>query len=86
MHLQHTKDEGIIVPDTYSNLNVHQVFSTKGRMPLINATLESELYRYMAGIIHGEGGVLSKIGRTVPVNIFFKFRLTTRILKYNAKL
>ena len=49
---------------TYSNLVNHAVFSTKGRMPLINEIIEDELYRYITGIIQGEGVQLFKIGGT----------------------
>ena len=49
---------------TYSNLNYHIVFSTKGRRTLITPKLENELYQYIAGIIRGEGATLLKIGGT----------------------
>ena len=49
---------------TYSNLNFHVVFSTKNRDPIITDELEEELYRYIAGIIKGEGAILLKIGGT----------------------
>lgn len=52
------------MPGTYFNLNLHVIFSTRGRMPVIAATLENDLYRYISGIIHSEGGVLIKIGGT----------------------
>ena len=38
------------------------VFSTRTREPLIQTQIEGELYRYMGGIIKGEGGVLIQIG------------------------
>jgi len=53
-----------VMPGTYSNLNVHIVFSTKRREPLINASLEPELHRYIAGIISNEGGQVLAINGT----------------------
>jgi len=36
---------------TYTNLLVHVVFSTKDRVPLLNAELRTRLFPYMGGII-----------------------------------
>ena len=47
---------------TFTNLLYHIVFSTKHRQPLITPTLQEELYKYMGGIIRGEGGTLLEIG------------------------
>ena len=47
---------------TYTNLLYHIIFSTKHRENLIDDTLKSELYKYIGGIIRGEGGVLMEIG------------------------
>ena len=47
---------------TFTNLLYHIVFSTKHRQPLITAGLQEELYKYMGGIIRGEGGTLLEIG------------------------
>jgi len=52
------------MPGTYSNLNFHVVFSTKNRDAIIVSELEEELYRYIAGIVKGEGANLLKIGGT----------------------
>jgi len=52
------------MPGTYSNLNVHIVFSTKRREPLINDYLEPELHRYISGIISSEGGQVLAINGT----------------------
>ncbi len=49
---------------THSNLLNHIVFSTKGRLNLISGAFEEELYRYITGIIQGEGAKLFKIGGT----------------------
>ena len=47
---------------TFTHLVYHVVFSTKHRDPLITATLRDELYKYIGGIIRGEGGKLLEIG------------------------
>jgi putative transposase len=46
---------------TFTNLLSHIIFSTKDRMPLVDASLKSELYPYMGGIIRGLGGKALKI-------------------------
>jgi len=50
------------MPGTYTSLLYHLVFSTKDRIPLIEAGFREELYSYLGGIIRGEGGVLMEIG------------------------
>ena len=47
---------------TLTNLIFHVIFSTKGREPVIIPGICDELYRYMGGIIKGEGGVLLQVG------------------------
>jgi len=47
---------------TLTNLLYHIVFSTKNREPIITAPIRENLYRYIGGIIRGEGGVLLEIG------------------------
>jgi putative transposase len=41
---------------------VHVVFSTKDREPLISATLQPELEKYVGGILRNEGHALMEIG------------------------
>jgi REP element-mobilizing transposase RayT len=41
---------------TYTNLLVHMIFSTKDRVPLLDAELKSRLFPYMGGIVHELGG------------------------------
>ncbi len=47
---------------TFSNVLVHIIFSTKGRMNLLYKDMQDELYRYICGIVKGEGGQIIKIG------------------------
>ena len=42
--------------NTFSNLAVHLVFSTKSRLPLVTMPVREDLYPYIGGIIKGFGG------------------------------
>jgi REP-associated tyrosine transposase len=76
---------------TFTNLLYHIVFSTKDRIPMIQADVRERLYEYMGGIIRGEGGVLLEIGG-VPdhVHLLAKLKADTaiadllRVLKSNS--
>jgi REP element-mobilizing transposase RayT len=46
---------------TYTKLYYHFVFSTKNRQPFINSTIEEQLYKYIAGVVRGIGGVSIEI-------------------------
>ncbi len=50
------------MPNTYTNLLFHIVYSTKYRKPLIQPSWQDELYGYMGGIIRAEKGVLLVAG------------------------
>ncbi len=47
---------------TLTNLLYHLVFSTKGRIPLIDDEIQAPLYDYMGGIIRNQGGKAIEIG------------------------
>jgi len=47
---------------THTNLLFHFVFSTKNREPIITSPIRTDLYKYIGGIIRGEGGTLLEIG------------------------
>jgi REP element-mobilizing transposase RayT len=47
---------------TLTNLLYHIVFSTKNREPIITKPIRTEFFKYIGGIIRGEGGVLLEIG------------------------
>ncbi len=49
---------------TLTNLIVHVVFSTKQREPVLHLNNRATLYKYIGGIIRGEGGALLSIGGT----------------------
>lgn len=48
--------------NTFTNLLVHLIFSTKHRAPLITSDLRERLFEYIGGIIRKEGGTLLEIG------------------------
>jgi putative transposase len=50
------------MPDTYTKVRYHLVFSTKNRAPLITEEVREELYAYLGGILRGNGGILSVVG------------------------
>lgn len=47
---------------SHTHFLYHIVFGTKDRKPLISASWEKELYRYLAGIIQNYGGAPIEIG------------------------
>jgi len=50
------------MPNTYTNLLFHIVYSTKYRKPLIGSPWQDELHGYIGGIIRSEKGVFSTAG------------------------
>jgi REP element-mobilizing transposase RayT len=48
--------------DTFSNLSIHVVFSTKDRIPLMTRDVRKNLFRYIGGIVSGLGGTVIAIG------------------------
>lgn len=63
------------MPGTYSQLLLHVVISTKGRVPWISAELAERLYPYIGGIIRAEKGVLYDIGGVEDhVHLYLRWR------------
>ena len=50
------------MPQSLVSLNVHVVFSTKNREPLIDRELAPRLYGYLGGIVRNTGSVLLAVG------------------------
>ena len=48
--------------DTYSNLSVHMVFSTKDRMPLLTRDVRDHVFPYIGGIVKRRGGTIIAVG------------------------
>ena len=63
------------MPGTYSQLLLHVVTSTKGRMPWIGAEVAERLYPYIGGIVRAEKGVVYGIGGVEDhVHLYFRWR------------
>ncbi len=50
------------MPQSYTNLLYHLVYSTKERQPLITNDLQPRLYDYIGGMIRQQGGICLAIG------------------------
>jgi putative transposase len=50
------------MPQSYTNLIYHIVYSTKERQPLITNDLQPRLYDYIGGMIRKRGGICLEIG------------------------
>lgn len=50
------------MPQSYTNLIYHIVFSTKNRKPLITENVKVRLYDYVGGTIRKQGGIALAIG------------------------
>ena len=50
------------MPDTFTNLTCHFVFSTKERLPLLTRAVRPTLFSYMAGTVNRVGGVAIIVG------------------------
>jgi putative transposase len=63
------------MPQSYTNLIYHIVFSTKNRQPLITASVKSRLYDYIGGTIRNQGGIALAInGIEDHVHVLAKLR------------
>lgn len=50
------------MPSTHVSLHYHLVFSTKERVPSIDAAFRSRLHAYLGGVVRGLGGTPLEIG------------------------
>lgn len=63
------------MPQSYTNLIYHIVYSTKNREPLITDNLKPRLYEYIGGMIRKRGGICLAIGgMSDHVHILTKLR------------
>ena len=63
------------MPDSYTNLLYHIVFSTKDRRPLITPEYELRLYDYLGGTIRKLGGISLELNGTKDhVHLLAKLR------------
>ncbi|HLO59524.1 MAG TPA: IS200/IS605 family transposase [Bacteroidales bacterium] len=59
--------------NTYTQINVHAIFSVKGRENLLNSNMRNELYAYISGILKNEKNYSLAInGFSDHVHIFFE--------------
>ena len=71
---------GAYMPQTYSSILLHVVFSTTERAPFIVAEIRERLHAYMAGIINDRFGYPLQIGGTEDhVHVFLNLRPTEAI-------
>src|SRR6202165_1745795 len=63
------------MPDSYTNLLYHIVFSTKDRRALITSEIEPRLYDYIGGTVRGLGGISLELNGTEDhVHLLAKLR------------
>ncbi len=53
------------MPNSYTSLNYHVIFSTRDRAPHIAADLGARLFEYIGGIVREQGGRLLGAGGTL---------------------
>ncbi len=79
------------MPQSFTSLHVHVVFSTKNRAPLITPDLQPRLYEYLGGILRSQGCRLLAAGGT-PDHVHLLVSLSkqmsvseaVRLIKSNA--
>ncbi len=65
------------MPNTYTQIHIHAVFSVQNRICLISDSWKDQLYRYITGIIQNNGHKLLIInGMPDHIHILFGFRPT----------
>ncbi|HEV3143889.1 MAG TPA: IS200/IS605 family transposase [Gemmataceae bacterium] len=52
------------MPQTFTCLHYHLIFSTKGRVASITDEIRPRLWEYLGGIVRGAGGIPIRIGGT----------------------
>ncbi len=63
------------MPQSYTNLIYHIVFSTKNRQPVITDDVKSRLYDYIGGTIRKQGGIALAInGMSDHIHVLVKLR------------
>ncbi|MCC6427605.1 MAG: IS200/IS605 family transposase [Phycisphaerales bacterium] len=63
------------MPGTYSQILLHVVYSTKGRVPWIGREVAERLYPYIGGIVRAEKGALYNIGGVEDhVHMYLRWR------------
>ena len=66
--------------NTYSQINIHCVFSVQGRQNFITNNFRDDLHRYMSGILKGDGSYpLAVNGWKDHVHAFFELPVTMAV-------
>lgn len=66
--------------NTYSQINIHCVFSVKGRENIITQNFRDELYRYMYGVLKNDGVFPLAVGGWKDhVHVFFELKPDLKI-------
>ncbi len=72
---------------SYTNLLLHVVFGTKGRLPLLNESLEPQMHSYLGGIVRNLGGTAFEInGIEDHVHLLVKVPPTIAVSDFLRKL
>ena len=75
------------MPNTYTQIYIHVVFTVEHRGCIISEKWENELYKYFTGIIKNEGHkMLAVNGMPNHVHLFFNMNPTQSISKLVQKL
>jgi len=66
------------MPQSFTQLHYHLVFSTHQRGPSITQEIQTRLWEYLGGMIRGEGGIAIRVGG-VPDHIHMLVTIHQRI-------
>ena len=75
------------MPQTYTQLHYHLVFSTKQRQPTIVPAIRQRLWDYLGGIVRGEGGIPILVGGMPDhVHVLATLRQNQSLAEFMKKL
>lgn len=78
---------GAAMPQSYTCLHYHLVFSTKNREPTITPEIQSRLWEYLGGVVRGGKGIPIQIGETPDhVHLLVTLRQETSITDFMREL
>jgi REP element-mobilizing transposase RayT len=75
------------VPQTFTQLHYHVVFSTKGREPTLTPAVRPRVWEYLGGMIRGERGIPILVGGADEhVHLLFTQRQDVAVSDFVGKL
>ena len=75
------------MPSTFLSLHYHLVWSTKGRVPFIDAEWRERLHEYLGGTVNGLGGRCGAVGGTADhVHVLAELRATHLLADFMREL